>query len=412
MLHPSTKRLIDKLIDMTASSKINWQEGDDNSCIYDTEGYRVMIGQIPSRMVLLDASGRVLETVSDAMLFNTRDELGEPYSIKIDLLVSTARRQITGATDVIDKLVSFLDGNADAFPDKPETTAVKQVAEVTDYPDHPEMKSRVAMLAESLKDHGAVSSDDGDASEDDDDETEAWTVPEKAVSGVAETVEDYVDETEPAPAGFTPLDITPLVTRTPDDEDETNDGLPAVDRIVEPQPVEASEPETAAPQSIVHEAPSWIGAVAIDALAVTPAVYTTPIASPSEAAGYTNGAMASGDDFAAAPDGPVMTTISESSFSELSAAAEDLITSEVPATAEMTDASYDPRASDGEAETMDTFEECSEAALLLSTATEPEFVDVSPEPSAETVAVDVVESEPQPEDMPTRRTVYKYNPWM
>lgn len=406
MLHPSTKRLIDKLIDMTASSKINWQEGDDNSCIYDTEGYRVMIGQIPSRMVLLDASGRVLETVSDAMLFNTRDELGEPYSIKIDLLVSTARRQITGATDVIDKLVSFLDGNVDAFPEPAPTEKEAAKVEVTDYPDHPEMKSRVAMLAESLKDHGVISSDDEDAASHAADEGDAWTVPEKAESGVAETVEDYVDENEPEAAGFTPLDITPLKTTSPAEDEDVNDGLPAVDRIVEPLPTAMSETETAAPlaapEPVVHPSQSWIGVVAVDALVVTPAEYTTPLA------------IAPADELVS-PAEPQATCMPDTSFSELSAAADDLITSEAPATDEMTDTSFDPRSSGGDAETMDTFQECSEAALLLSeteVSKEPEFVDVSPEPSVETVSVDVAETEPGQADMPTRRTVYKYNPWM
>ena len=34
MLHPSTKRLIDKLIEMTDASKITWLEGEDLSLIH------------------------------------------------------------------------------------------------------------------------------------------------------------------------------------------------------------------------------------------------------------------------------------------------------------------------------------------------------------------------------------------
>ncbi len=149
MLHPSTKRLIDKLIEMTEASKITWLEGDDGTCIYDTEGYRVTIGQAPSRVVLLDAGGRVLETVSESILANTTDSNGMQYTLRVDNLVSTARRQITGATDVIDRIVSALELDKEKKPDRKSKDKVVPVPprpEVT-FPDQPEMASRVAMLA-------------------------------------------------------------------------------------------------------------------------------------------------------------------------------------------------------------------------------------------------------------------------
>ena len=36
MLHPSTKKLIDKLNEMTRQRKISWAEGDGDTVIYDT----------------------------------------------------------------------------------------------------------------------------------------------------------------------------------------------------------------------------------------------------------------------------------------------------------------------------------------------------------------------------------------
>ena len=149
MLHPSTKRLIDKLIEMTEASKITWLEGEDGTCIYDTEGYRVTIGQAPSRVVLLDAGGRVLETVSESILANTTDSNGMQYTLRVDNLVSTARRQITGATDVIDRIVSALELDKEKKPDrksKDKAVPATPRPEVT-FPDQPEMASRVAMLA-------------------------------------------------------------------------------------------------------------------------------------------------------------------------------------------------------------------------------------------------------------------------
>ena len=88
MLHPSTRKLIDKLYEMTEAAKITWAEGDADTCIYDTEGYRVTIGQTPTHLVLSDAGGRILETVTESMLKNVRTGVGETYALKVDDLVS------------------------------------------------------------------------------------------------------------------------------------------------------------------------------------------------------------------------------------------------------------------------------------------------------------------------------------
>ena len=58
MLHPSTKRLIDKLGDMTRRQKVAWQEADDGSITHDTEGYRVTLTPEPHAVLLTDSQGR------------------------------------------------------------------------------------------------------------------------------------------------------------------------------------------------------------------------------------------------------------------------------------------------------------------------------------------------------------------
>lgn len=415
MLHPSTKRLIDKLIEMTASSKIDWKEGDENSCIYDTEGYRVMIAQGPSRMVLLDAAGRVLETVSDAMLANTRDADGEAYSVKIDMLVSNARRAMTGAADVIDKLVSFLDG--DGMPDDNEMVDAPVAETVTDYPDHPEMKSRVAMLAESLKDHSITASDTPDEAEvveeTEEEEFGAWTLPETAEASEAAPVEDLEVESAPTEEGYTPLEVTPLIA-SEDEAEGALDGLPAVDRVRDVEPQGATEPEPVlavegpAPEAFVHEAPIWEGSwTAINAVYVTPSIYTEPTYVAAEPAAeepvYSNGHLETVDDFAPAMsevDAPVeaeVAPIVEISFEEMSEEADRMTTIEDMVFVEVRPESYQTTP---DAETYDAFREASDVAMELTTETASEPVQ---EPAP------VVEKEPE---APTRRTVYKYNPWM
>ncbi len=252
MLHPSTKRLIDKLIEMTDASKITWLEGEDGTCIYDTEGYRVTIGQAPSRVVLLDAGGRVLETVSESILANTTDSNGMQYTLRVDNLVSTARRQITGATDVIDRIVSALELDKDKKPDrksKDKSEPAPPRPEVT-FPDQPEMASRVAMLAAKVN---GTALDDvpntggaANAASADDAEDYAngspWNVPDAAGEPCGETVEDYVDADDDdsgfAPAGRTAsIDPLPAVDDQPDVLSEATASEPMPDEAFDSAPV-------------------------------------------------------------------------------------------------------------------------------------------------------------------------------
>ena len=62
MLHPSTKRLIDKLSEMTRKQRVTWTEGENAAVVHDTEGYRVVITPEPHSVLLTDAMGREIET--------------------------------------------------------------------------------------------------------------------------------------------------------------------------------------------------------------------------------------------------------------------------------------------------------------------------------------------------------------
>ena len=335
MLHPSTKKLIDKLFEMTSSAKISWVEGDDGTWLYDTEGYRVTIGHSPSRLVLLDAGGRVLETAGEALLAGTLDEAGNTYAVKMELMVSEARRQFTGSVSIIDQIVSALDLDCDGIPDAEED--IDEVEEFSApapdaplYPDHVEMSSRVAMLAEKvnnpLPDFTTERVDDAsepeaimtpDAAEPvetaEADATglatksgmaevelaseEGWSVPEDAAVLAVETVEDFHEISSEAGEGpvtqFTPKELDD-VTEEPaagvDDAEPATamsltafgaigtfgaaDGLPEVDD--QPAETDASDEVAGveAPpvlEAVVHDAQGWGDAAeAVDALSMMP----------------------------------------------------------------------------------------------------------------------------------------------
>ncbi len=230
MLHPSTKKLIDKLLEMTTASKLTWLEGDDGTCFYDTEGYRVTIGHAPSRLVLLDSSGRVLETASDTLLTSTTDDTGTSYAVKIDQMVSEARRQVTDAVPIIDRIVSALDLDSDGVPDidEPVDEDLDYQGSASDrgFPGQTEMASRVAQLA--LKVNGDVSvSGTEDMDPEEGMETPLETPEEPAIAasepmeGPAETLEP--DE-EVAAYSVTPEDAAEEPVQTPEDEAEGRSG--------------------------------------------------------------------------------------------------------------------------------------------------------------------------------------------
>ena len=306
MLHPSTKKLIDKLIEMTAATKITWQDGDDGTCVYDTEGYRVVIGQSPSRVVLLDAGERVLESVTDAMLCSAVDENGRNYSVKVDLLVSGARREIMGAEAAISKIVSALDLTAQEAPDAEALQAAAEPEAEVVPPDEeePVLESRVAKFiadktsavetAEPVAGlRPVVEADDvADVS------GTPWDVPETAISGASADAADFVD-LDGAPASFSPsgkkvemLSVPDAEDRKPEPEDyamaaaatssseefstvapEPEDITPSPDKASErAEVVRLSAP---AARAIVHASPYWDGhGRSINALTETPDIYT------------------------------------------------------------------------------------------------------------------------------------------
>ncbi|MAI89974.1 hypothetical protein [Ponticaulis sp.] len=484
MLHPSTKRLIDKLIEMTSASKITWAEGDDGTCIYDTEGYRVTIGQSPSRVVLLDAGGRVLETVSDSLLANTIDTNGLQYTVKVDQLVSTARRQITGATDVIDRIVTALDLTGKREPPAPpvdeahtEEDDVEDEAPVArmTFPDQPEMASRVAMLAEKLNGHLPPDTETGTlvveevsleeidldelATDDDSDpdeaseESSAWTLPEGVGTALEAETDEVIDHGDDA-IGFSPTEVHSSVELSPVKDEPSAPAKPvfgAIPTFEQMAPIKVTPVATIGPEIVPEEPEVFVDIVAeaeaaealldvveealaepvlyfapilgtsrvIDALSVTPDIYTTPLVqsdimerellTPTAADPYTeelpdpiveqlvdddgeedeSEVTILSETTLRISGGTYVDELAEPQLAESSVAPQEVIPEDEPVyEADQAETSSPELVED------DGFE----VETTLETVT-----DAEPEKPAE---------EEPPEHRPGRRTVYKYNPWM
>ena len=109
MLHPSTKRLIDKLSEMTRKQRVTWTEGENATVVHDTEGYRVVLTPEPHAVLLTDALGREIETCLPEEFADEVDAHGRPYSKFITELYREASRHARGTEKAIRTLLAGLD---------------------------------------------------------------------------------------------------------------------------------------------------------------------------------------------------------------------------------------------------------------------------------------------------------------
>lgn len=141
MLHPSTKKLIDRLAQMTAQQKISWALGDsENSIAYETEGYRVLLEGSPPYLRLTDALGTELETAAPDVLADTPHADGGTYADVIDDLFSEAFRIARGTETAISAVLQGLADtanktDADALPAEDLLPSPQETVSVTEAPD-------------------------------------------------------------------------------------------------------------------------------------------------------------------------------------------------------------------------------------------------------------------------------------
>jgi hypothetical protein len=119
MLHPSTKKLIDKLNEMTRKQRVAWIEGEDGAVMHDTEGYRVILTPEPHGLKLTDALGREIEACSGEDFAGETDSAGRPYAQFVGELYREAHRHARGAERAIRTLLAGLEAADPAAPTSP-----------------------------------------------------------------------------------------------------------------------------------------------------------------------------------------------------------------------------------------------------------------------------------------------------
>ena len=136
MLHPSTKKLIDRISEMTAQRKIDWATGESpDTLVYDTDGYRVILDGDPASVVLCDALGQELERVDPAELLATQQSDGSGYDSLVADMRKDAMRIALGTETAIAALLDGLDRQEESETTDPSTSAHQPETGVSLEPD-------------------------------------------------------------------------------------------------------------------------------------------------------------------------------------------------------------------------------------------------------------------------------------
>ena len=126
MLHPSTKRLIEKLDEMTRKQRVAWKESENGAVTHDTEGYRVTLTPAPHTMYLTDTQGREIETCVPEDFTGETGADGQPFTNFVAALYGEAHRHARGAEKAISALLDSLDqADAEGVPE-PEPMAAPE----------------------------------------------------------------------------------------------------------------------------------------------------------------------------------------------------------------------------------------------------------------------------------------------
>ncbi len=109
MLHPSTKKLIDRLAEMTELGKLDWVEGEGGKILYSTEGYSVSLSESPNEVLITSKDGKELEHATADELAASQNESGVSYTDIVAGMTKEASRIARGTETAISTLLAGMD---------------------------------------------------------------------------------------------------------------------------------------------------------------------------------------------------------------------------------------------------------------------------------------------------------------
>ncbi len=136
MLHISTQKLIEKLLERTQKGTIDWKEREPEGVILETEGYVVELTGSPATVKLSHVNGRLLEDVTTEVLESAQDSTGRTFASIVTELAGEANRFAKGTEQAIASILDAVEASTTpikksgpAFPGQPHTDASPSVSE-------------------------------------------------------------------------------------------------------------------------------------------------------------------------------------------------------------------------------------------------------------------------------------------
>lgn len=236
MLHASTRKLIDRLSEMTELGKLDWTEDEDGTLAYATEGYSVTLSESPNEVIITSKTGKELERATAEELASTLQDDGGAYTSIVAAMTMEASRIARGTEAAISSLLADLQDEPEVDPadlaaaeieadedlvEDPinETTAIVTEPVTRAVPEaKPEMAAETAEQAEPSAADDASSQDDPQT-----DEPEPETIAAPEMDPVE--ADFATTESEPAfmsePEAVAETDATPDETTAPETETKT-----------------------------------------------------------------------------------------------------------------------------------------------------------------------------------------------
>ncbi len=262
MLHTSTRKLIDRLSEMTELGKLDWTETDDGNIAYATEGYSVTLTEEPNEVIITSKDGKELERATTEEIAATESEDGGSYTSIVAAMTKEAARVARGTEAAISTLLA---GMEDAPVDVTEDATAEEAASLQE-----DLGDETAILAsesvETLAQETTIEETDAEpASEpteavvEDDQIDESDEPAAVAMEAADDVVETEVTDAESEAGSMADIESAAEIDVTLD-EDVAPESLDETDpdpvlSMSEPDTTEAieSEPETPAEIEMTSE---------------------------------------------------------------------------------------------------------------------------------------------------------------
>ncbi len=112
MIHDLTMRLIDRIHAQTEAGGVQWTEGPGrNAFAFEIDDFQVAVEATPSTvgLIIADAEGRELETLSEDELAGVSNAKGQDYETIVRAIHARARRSALGTDDAIERILRAMD---------------------------------------------------------------------------------------------------------------------------------------------------------------------------------------------------------------------------------------------------------------------------------------------------------------